>query len=53
MKVKRSGDLSVIVILRCAISTKHEGLRKTIENMFGMSCWSMVDVRMNVSLGGK
>jgi hypothetical protein len=58
MREKRSGDLSGIVMLWEVDSEKALGEvaveeRKTRENMLGLSCWSMVEVRLKVVLGGK
>ena len=53
MKVKRSGDRSVIVILREEVSTKREFERKTRENMLGESYWSIVEDKVKVVEGGK
>ena len=53
MKENRSGDLSVIIILREVDSWKVLFERKALENMLGASCWSIVDVNVNVSFGGK
>ena len=57
MRENRSGDLSGMVMLWDEDSEKVFVLdveeRKRRENMLGLSCWSIVEVRAKVALGGK
>ena len=57
MMVKITGDLSWMVIFWDAVSEKVAPVvsdgRKTRENILGLSCWSMVEVRLKVAWGGK
>ena len=57
MKAKITGDLSWMVIFWDAVSEKVAPVvsdgRKTRENMLGLSYWSMVEVRLKITWGGK
>lgn len=59
MREKRSGDLSGMV-MRWELDSEKADVdvdvvegEKTRENMLGLSCWSIVEVKLKVVFGGK